>query len=92
MSVIQDRPEARVPISVEAFDAIVFTFFSFAALTTIARVYLWSCVLRCGVLDNVLIFIGTVSIKFGYWSILCSLLIASQASDLGRYAAWTFRS
>ena len=53
------------PISVAGFDAIVFTFFSFAALTTIVRVYLWTFILRSGVLDNVLITIGTVSHHFG---------------------------
>ena len=61
MDVLIDPSEVLIPISVAAFDAIVFTFFSFAALTTLARVYLWTCVLRCGVLDNVLVFFGTVN-------------------------------
>ncbi len=49
------------PISIEAFDAIIFTFFALAALTTAVRVFLWSAVLKSGVLDNVLIVAGTVS-------------------------------
>lgn len=53
--------DVQKPISVAGFDAIVFTLFGFAALTTIVRVYLWTFILRSGVLDNVLITIGTVS-------------------------------
>lgn len=66
MDAVINSSEARIPISVPAFDAIVFTFFSFAAVTTIARVYLWTCVLRCGVLGNVLVSFGTVCSTLDY--------------------------
>ena len=91
MSVLFDYSKVLIPISVSAFDAIVFTFFSFAALTTVARVYLWTFVFRCGVLDNVFVLIGTVSHISGWLLIYSRSLIIFQASNLGCYVTWTFR-
>ncbi len=51
------------PISVAAFDAIGFTFIAFAILTTTIRFYLWTFVLRAGVLDSVLAVVGTVGVS-----------------------------
>ncbi len=67
-------PVIPKPMPTFLFDAITITIFSFAALTTAIRFYLWIFVLRAGKLDSYLILIGTVSYIITKWRMLITIL------------------
>ena len=55
-------------LSIGEFDAIIFTLFGFAALSTILRIYARRFVMRCTSVDDYLMLVVLVRLTFSYFS------------------------
>lgn len=80
-------PVIPKPMPTSLFDAITITIFSFAALTTAIRFYLWIFVLRTGKLDSYLILIGTVSYIVTKRCMLVTILRVNSLPSWPRWAS-----